>query len=326
LLETILPKIFKDYLLLYSDTRYQRFRVFIWNIDEQDFAMDIETFHSKILLASSNVTSTKISLLVSDVLRGKDIFDGLQQMDELLEYYYSNEPKMAWYKEVRQQRYDELRITILINKLVIAIRSKNVAECKVILEQIQEKFANTYHSRMVGIRSCIDLYSTIYTILVPLLPEDGVNTYFIDLAKMIQNINQMLTLSELQTWLKQFEEQVIHQLEQMTEVNCEIIERVKSYILTHAKEKLMLQDIADYVNMSPSYLSALFKKQCNQNLVDYINEVKMNKACELIREGKYKIYEISYLLSFENAYYFTKVFKRYIGRTPKQYQNRVKGR
>lgn len=326
LLETMLPKIFQDYLLLDSDTSGQKFQIFVWGIKEQDFVRHIETFYTKLLSASSHVTSTKITLLVSDVLRGEAIFYGLQQIDALLEYYYRNEPKLAYYNQIGEMTYDEVNLTTLTNKLVIAIRSKNVAEGRLILEKIQEKLAGGSHNRAAEIRSCIDLYSTIYTVLVPLLPEDQMNSYFNDLSKMIQQINHILTFSQLQSWVRQFKEQVIHQLEQMNGTNSELIESVKSYILTHAKEKLMLQDIADYVNMSPSYLSALFKKHCNQNLVDYINEVKMHKACELIREGNYKIYEISYLLSFENAYYFTKVFKRYIGRTPKEYQNKVRGR
>ena len=85
----------------------------------------------------------------------------------------------------------------------------------------------------------------------------------------------------------------------------------------------LLQDAADYVCISPGYLSALFKKQYNQNFVDYINEVKTNRVCELIREGKYRIYEISYMLGFENAYYFTRVFKRHTGMTPTEYQKQL---
>lgn len=85
----------------------------------------------------------------------------------------------------------------------------------------------------------------------------------------------------------------------------------------------LLQDAADYVCISPGYLSALFKKQYNQNFVDYINEVKTNRACELIREGKYRICEISYMLGFENAYYFTRVFKRHTGMTPTEYQKQL---
>ena len=51
----------------------------------------------------------------------------------------------------------------------------------------------------------------------------------------------------------------------------------------------------------------------------------MERACELIREGRYKIYEIADLLSFENAYYFSRVFKRHTGMTPTEYQKKLRG-
>lgn len=326
LLETILPKLFKYYFLVTSDSSYQKFQIFVWNVDELVFKESIEIFYNKFLLASSNATATKISLLVSDVLKEKDVFQGLRQIDQLLEYYYYHEPELIYYNQIGEKVYEEMTLTQDINKLVIAIRLKDVAECKVTFEKIEEKFKDAIHNPVAEIRSCIDLYSTVYAVLVPLLPEGEMNAYFVDLSKMIQTISEMLTFSQLQEWLKGFAEQVIWQLGKLTGSHSEVMERVKSYVVAHSTEKLMLQDIADYVKMSPSYLSALFKKHCKQNLVDYINEVKMNKACELIREGNYKIYEISYLLSFENAYYFTKVFKRYIGRTPKEYQNKVRGR
>lgn len=77
-----------------------------------------------------------------------------------------------------------------------------------------------------------------------------------------------------------------------------------------------------YVCLSPGYLSALFKKQYNQNFVDYINEEKCRRACALIQQGQLRIYEISYRLGFENAYYFTRVFKRHVGMTPTEYQKK----
>lgn len=49
-----------------------------------------------------------------------------------------------------------------------------------------------------------------------------------------------------------------------------------------------------------------------------------SRACQLIREGKYRIYEISYMLSFENAYYFTRVFRRHVGMTPTEYQRSLR--
>ena len=92
----------------------------------------------------------------------------------------------------------------------------------------------------------------------------------------------------------------------------------------HVDERILLQEAAAAAGLSPSYLSALFKKEYNQNFMDFVNETKMRRACQLIREGKYRIYEISYMLSFENAYYFTRVFRRHVGMTPTEYQRRLR--
>ena len=90
------------------------------------------------------------------------------------------------------------------------------------------------------------------------------------------------------------------------------------------EERISLSDAADYVNISPAYLSSIFKKRYGESFIDYVNKCKMEYACRLIREQKYLIYEISYRLGFNNAYYFTKTFKRYTGMTPMEYQNALK--
>ena len=74
------------------------------------------------------------------------------------------------------------------------------------------------------------------------------------------------------------------------------------------------------VNISAGYLSTLFKKQYNQSFIGFINQVKVERACELIAEKKYLISEISYRLAFENAYYFAKVFRRYTGMSPSEWE------
>jgi len=58
----------------------------------------------------------------------------------------------------------------------------------------------------------------------------------------------------------------------------------------------------------------------NQTVSDYIAEVKITHAKELIDSGQYLIYEIADQLGFENAYYFSKVFKKVTGMSPKNYE------
>jgi YesN/AraC family two-component response regulator len=108
------------------------------------------------------------------------------------------------------------------------------------------------------------------------------------------------------------------------ETHSEIVKKARQYILDNVKKRIMLQEVAEYVCISPGYLSTLFRREYKQNLVDFINQTKVDLACELLREDKYRINEISYKLGFENAFYFTRVFHRRTGMTPSEYQNRAR--
>ncbi|MDR2480279.1 MAG: response regulator [Treponema sp.] len=105
----------------------------------------------------------------------------------------------------------------------------------------------------------------------------------------------------------------------------EAVKKARQYILDNVEKRIMLQEVADHACISPGYLSTLFRKEYNQNLVDFINQVKIDRACELLRENKYRINEISYMLGFENAFYFTRVFHRRTGLAPSEYQARCWG-
>ena len=57
-----------------------------------------------------------------------------------------------------------------------------------------------------------------------------------------------------------------------------------------------------------------------RQLVGKLLRADLTGACQLIQEGRYRIYEISYRMGFENAYYFSRVFKRHVGMTPTEYR------
>ncbi len=77
------------------------------------------------------------------------------------------------------------------------------------------------------------------------------------------------------------------------------------------------------IGITPNYLSSLFKRQLGQNFMDYVNATKVKYACALLQDGTHMVYEVSHMLGYDNAYYFTKVFKRYMNMTPTEYQARA---
>jgi AraC-like DNA-binding protein len=107
------------------------------------------------------------------------------------------------------------------------------------------------------------------------------------------------------------------------DIQNDIVKKARQFIHDNIERRISLQHVADYAAISPGYLSTLFKREFKINLMDYVNQAKIEKACELIRRGKYRIYEISCMLGFENPYYFTRVFHRQTGFSPREYQKSV---
>ncbi|MDF2724765.1 MAG: DNA-binding response regulator [Paenibacillus sp.] len=98
------------------------------------------------------------------------------------------------------------------------------------------------------------------------------------------------------------------------------IAKAKQYIERHVTKRLSLQEVADHVNLTPTYFSSLFKKEMNEGMVEYVNRLKINKSLELLRQCDYTIQELCDEVGIVNEGYFCKLFKHSTGQSPKQYR------
>ena len=93
------------------------------------------------------------------------------------------------------------------------------------------------------------------------------------------------------------------------------------YIKQNYNRNLTLEETAGYVHLNPSYFSSLFKQTCGSSFKEYLNYVRVEESKHLLTNTNYSIIDIALSTGFENQSYFTKVFKKYTGLTPKQYRN-----
>ncbi|MBP1996519.1 response regulator transcription factor [Paenibacillus eucommiae] len=98
-----------------------------------------------------------------------------------------------------------------------------------------------------------------------------------------------------------------------------LILTIKNHIKEHYKD-VELEDISELVHMNPNYISRLFKKKTGQNFSDYLLSIRMEKALELLKDIKYKTYEVSYMLGYSNVKNFTRTFKSYYGKSPREFR------
>ena len=99
-----------------------------------------------------------------------------------------------------------------------------------------------------------------------------------------------------------------------------IIKDALNFINENIYNDITLEDVAQNVYLSPTYFSKLFKKKLKMNFKDYIINLKMEKAIQLLNQPQYKIYEISEILGYKSVRFFTQTFKRHTGVTPSEFR------
>lgn len=100
----------------------------------------------------------------------------------------------------------------------------------------------------------------------------------------------------------------------------QVIKSACDFIHSHYKDDLTLTQMAEYTNLSISHFGSLFKRYTGESLITYINKVRVEKAKELLRNSKDKIYIIAQEIGFSSQPYFIRVFKNITGVSPNEYR------
>ena len=103
-----------------------------------------------------------------------------------------------------------------------------------------------------------------------------------------------------------------------------IIGRTQQYIATHVREKLSVPVIAKNVQVSPSYLTALFQKHLQISPGEYLRRIKLQESKQMIREGNMNFTEIAEALQYSTVHHFSRQFKEKFGITPSEYAKSVR--
>ncbi len=102
------------------------------------------------------------------------------------------------------------------------------------------------------------------------------------------------------------------------------IVRAVDHIVSHLHGRILINDTAAELGISPSYLSRLFKAETGLAFSDYVNRTKSEEAANLLLFSEYSDLEISNLFGFSSQSHFIRTFRKYMGVTPKEYKRRNK--
>ena len=103
-----------------------------------------------------------------------------------------------------------------------------------------------------------------------------------------------------------------------------VIKQAQEYIDRHYMDPNMsLNGVAAQVNLSPCHFSAVFSQETGQTFKEYLTEIRIKKAKELLRTTTMKAFEICYQVGYNDPHYFSHVFRKNTGLTPMEFRLQV---
>lgn len=140
----------------------------------------------------------------------------------------------------------------------------------------------------------------------------------------LKKITEVTSLIEVEEIMRQEVEYYVDELfVYVQHEHSPLIEKAVQYINDNYMEKISLRDLAGYLHINESYLSKLFKKEFSQCFTDYLNEIRINNSIILMRDQSKNLLEIANSVGFNNQSYFTKIFIKNKGISPKHYRQEM---
>jgi len=99
-----------------------------------------------------------------------------------------------------------------------------------------------------------------------------------------------------------------------------VVDIAKEYIKNNYSKPLSLDEVSYYVNISPYYFSKIFKEGTGENFIEYLTNIRMEKAKELLSNNDYSMKEICMMVGYSDPNYFSRSFKKNVGVTPTEYK------
>lgn len=146
----------------------------------------------------------------------------------------------------------------------------------------------------------------------------AINTEFVQDVSNFNSIDE-IDLAAVKAQERYFE--AIKRNEKIT--NRQVIDNVKKYIRENYDKDLTLEEIAASVYLSPYYAARVFKHGQNMTIMNYVTKVRLEEAKKLLRNPRFQVEEIAQKLGYNDASYFSKVFRRNEGMSPSQFRQQI---
>ena len=252
---------------------------------------------------------------LTTVLTG-DVYYNELQLSQYVKMYHLFEPRLSLYRlrfqqpiELRQflyvdaiiaeefQKYDHDVLHLTQEKILVALYERTIVEEQVLMDhwlRIVKNIKNYLRAELQASKRLLIDSTDKLTSCTKLFKND-----------VPGDVSPVIAAEELSHYRPE-------------------IQSILNYIHEHYDERITLQDLSAFACLNEAYLSRLFKMETKKTINSYINELRIYKAKELLKSPNIMVKEVAQLVGIKDQLYFNRVFKKFCGENPTDYQGRVK--
>lgn len=160
-----------------------------------------------------------------------------------------------------------------------------------------------------------------------LKPSDPAEIFEAVNKAKLQIEQQNLIMSEQSSLMRQVKENQMALFDKLLPdeemLTNETVKQLIQYLKSHYSETITLGSASEIVHLCPVYLSRLVKKETGNTFLEILTRVRMEQACNMLRDPNNKVYEIALAVGIKDSKYFSQIFKRYYGMTPVEFRQNL---
>lgn len=218
-------------------------------------------------------------------------------------------------------RYDEEYPLDLEKELFDRLNEGNVEACGRAAERYFDWMDTTYDEKNMSVR--LKVLEFVLHAEHAAYTNGGMTYHFEDREDYLPLIMNAETNNALRGWfVEKFKTACQNMVTKKEEHENQMVVKAKDYIQKNYQKDLSLDEVSRQLDLSSYYFSKLFKEETGSNFVEYITNLRMEKAKELLMKDEMSMKEICSAVGYSDPNYFSRIFKKNTGATPTEYRER----
>lgn len=321
LIKNLSKALFLKENIIYTDIMTDEYLILLFNIDS--VMENIKKKQEEYILAFRR--NLKHFLEMDMVFGISTVSNKILDIPQLLEegrvtsgrYFFNNSQKIFFYDDLEKMKPVHCRVE---NKIIM--ECMNTYDSIKLHHYIDDIFSKVHES--YDVNRVKKVFINLISLARVLYYEKNKSSELSisDIKFDYNNFNKLKTFESIKKYVHDVYDFLLTSNENGNKEYSYVVVKSVEYIKNNYMRNISLEEVADNVEISKSYLSLLFKQETGINFSNFLSNYRIEQSKKFILETSYKIYEIAERVGFDNPYYFSRVFKDKVGMSCKEFKNK----